>query len=96
MTNNDGTFVLNSSGKTILTFSHSGYKTIEIKSDGTSQLPLKWKRKENKLDDVIVVGYGTRRQKDCTGSVASINNKDFNQGVVLTPQQSIQGKLAGS
>src|SRR5947208_15410712 len=76
MTNNDGTFVLNSSGKTVLTISHSGYKTIEIVSDGTSPLSIKMETKENRLDDVIVVGYGTRRQKDVTGSVGAINNKD--------------------
>ncbi|MFT4202848.1 MAG: SusC/RagA family TonB-linked outer membrane protein [Chitinophagaceae bacterium] len=47
------------------------------------------------LDAVVVIGYGTTKKKFMTGSVASISSKDFNNGVVSTPEQLIQGKAAG-
>ena len=47
------------------------------------------------LNDVVVVGYGTARRKDVTGSVASIGAKDFNQGAITTPMDQVQGKVPG-
>ncbi|MCS6990793.1 MAG: SusC/RagA family TonB-linked outer membrane protein [Chitinophagales bacterium] len=47
------------------------------------------------LDEVVVVGYGTRQVKDLTGSITSISAKDFNTGIVPTPEQLVQGKIAG-
>jgi iron complex outermembrane receptor protein len=96
-TNTDGSFTIgtNKSGKVALTFSYSGYKTVEITADGASPLSVKMVAGENKLEDVVVIGYGTRRQKDLTGAVAAVSNKDFNQGAVLSPQQAIQGKVTG-
>ncbi|MBD0350676.1 MAG: SusC/RagA family TonB-linked outer membrane protein, partial [Flavisolibacter sp.] len=96
-TSNDGSFVLktNSSGKTVLIISYSGYKTIEVTSKGSTPLSVKMELGENKLEDVVVIGYGTRRQKDLTGSVSAVTSKDFNQGAVLSPQQAIQGKVTG-
>jgi outer membrane receptor for ferrienterochelin and colicin len=44
---------------------------------------------------VVVVGYGTQKKKDLTGSVTSISAKDFNQGPVTTPEQLIMGKVSG-
>jgi len=97
VTSNDGSFTINtnSSEKTILSFSITGYKPIEVTSDDSASLSVKMELGENKLQDVIVVGYGTQKQKDLTGAVSAISNKDFNQGVVLSPQQSIQGKVTG-
>jgi TonB-linked SusC/RagA family outer membrane protein len=47
------------------------------------------------LNEVVVVGYGTQKKKDLTGSVTSISARDFNQGPVTTPEQLITGKVAG-
>jgi len=47
------------------------------------------------LDEVVVIGYGTARKRDLTGSVASVQAKDFNKGVVAAPDQLIQGRTAG-
>jgi iron complex outermembrane receptor protein len=47
------------------------------------------------LNEVVVIGYGTTRSKDITGSVDVVTSKDFNQGAVTTPEQLIQGKVAG-
>src|SRR5690606_355727 len=47
------------------------------------------------LDEVVVIGYGTARRRDLTGSVASVQAKDFNKGVIVAPDQLIQGRTAG-
>lgn len=54
-----------------------------------------WQAGVNSLNEAVVVAYGTQKQKDLTGSVSAITDKDFNKGVILSPQQSIQGKLTG-
>jgi iron complex outermembrane receptor protein len=47
------------------------------------------------MNEVVVTGYGTARKKDLTGAVASVKAKDFNQGVFASPDNLIQGKVAG-
>ena len=47
------------------------------------------------LDEVVVIGYGTARRRDLTGSVGSVQAKDFNKGAIVAPDQLIQGRTAG-
>jgi len=47
------------------------------------------------LNEVVVVGYGTTRKKDLTGSVATVSAKDFQKGNITTPEQMISGKVPG-
>lgn len=96
-TNNDGSFAIgtNKPGSAILTFSYSGHKTIDVTADGAAPLTVRMEAGENRLEDVVVIGYGTRRQKDLTGAVSAVTSKEFNQGAVLSPQQAIQGKVTG-
>jgi TonB-dependent starch-binding outer membrane protein SusC len=47
------------------------------------------------VDEVVVIGYGTVKKEDLTGSVAVVESKDFNKGVISSPDQLIQGKAAG-
>lgn len=47
------------------------------------------------LADVVVIGYGTARKSDLTGSVATVKAKDFNKGLVSSPEQLINGKVSG-
>lgn len=47
------------------------------------------------LTDVVVIGYGTARKSDLTGSVATVSSKDFNKGLVSSPEQLINGKVSG-
>lgn len=81
----------------VLIISFTGYVTREVslsKKFG-SALIISLKRSENKLDEVQVIAYGTITKRQNTGSVSAVSSKDFNQGLVLSPQQSIQGKVAG-
>ena len=47
------------------------------------------------LNDVVVIGYGTTKKRDLTGAVGSVAAKDFNKGFYTSPDQLIQGKIAG-
>jgi len=95
-TNNDGTFQVNvKSGVTILVFSSVGYAKQEIDITGKSTVDVSLVVSNAQLGEVVVTGYGTRRVKDATGSVAAITPKDFNKGVISTPEQLIQGRTPG-
>lgn len=95
-TNTNGEFVLSvPEGKKMLVISSVGYHDEEVNLVSGGTLAITLKLKPVATEEIIVVGYGTQRQKDLTGAVSAISNKDFNEGMVLSPQQSIQGKLAG-
>jgi len=79
----------------ILVFRFIGFKNQEIKVDRKKTIDVVLKAAEAELNDVVVIGYGTQRQKDLTGSVGAITSEDFNKGAQLAPQQLLQGKISG-
>lgn len=79
----------------VLLFRFIGYQNQEVKVDGKKLVNVVLKAAEAELNDVVVVGYGTQRQKDLTGSVGAITSEDFNKGAQLAPQQLLQGKISG-
>ncbi|MDE6610596.1 MAG: carboxypeptidase-like regulatory domain-containing protein, partial [Muribaculaceae bacterium] len=91
----DGHFSLNipESAKQ-LTFSYVGYinQTVEITSD---VIDVTLQPNSEILDEVVVIGYGTQKKDDLTGSIATVSEKDFNQGVISSPEELINGKIAG-
>ena len=94
-TASDGTFKLKvPSNATTLVISSIGFASFETAiTDGT--LNVSMKSTTNILNDVVVIGYGSVRKKDLTGSVVAITEKDFNKGSSATPEQLIAGKVAG-
>jgi iron complex outermembrane receptor protein len=69
-------------------------QTVDISS--TSNVTVTLASATSALAEVIVsIGYGTARKRDLTGSVSSIKAKDFNQGVIASPDQLLQGKVSG-
>ena len=48
-----------------------------------------------KLDEIVVIGYGTQRKGDLTGAIVSVSTKDFNKGIISSPEQLINGKISG-
>src|SRR5690349_614943 len=70
-----------------------GRQEVSIGSDNTANVLLDATGQD--LNAVVVVGYGTARKKDLTGAVATLQAKDFNQGVVTAPDQLLQNKVAG-
>jgi TonB-linked SusC/RagA family outer membrane protein len=85
-------------GKYTLTAKFVGYTpTKQGIAVGNSAITVDFtiKPENTNLNEVVVIGYGTTRKKDLTGSVATVTAKDFNTGDVTTPEQLIQGKVAG-
>jgi TonB-linked SusC/RagA family outer membrane protein len=69
-------------------------KTVTVESSVLT-LDFALQPQNTTLNEVVVIGYGTVKNKDLTGSVATVTAKDFDQGSVTTPEQLIQGKVAG-
>ena len=95
----DGKYFINNiqKGDYSVTFSAVGFKkvteTISIKEDILRDLTLL--EDVLLLNEAVVIGYGTTRTKDITGSAAIINSEDFNKGSVTTPEQLVMGKVPG-
>lgn len=91
----DGHYTLNvpTSAKK-LTFSYIGYKplTLDITSD---VMNVTLSTDNEVLDEVVVIGYGVRKKEDLTGAVSTVTEKDFNGGMVTSPEELINGKIAG-
>ncbi len=77
-----------------LTISYVGYVSQTVAISG-SNLSVKMKADQKSLNEVVVIGYGTARRSDLTGSVSTVQAKDFNKGVVSSPEQLINGKVSG-
>lgn len=78
-----------------LQFSFIGYETVTLPIPASNTVRLQMKPQTVTLDDVVVIGYGTRRKGDLTGAIASVDSKDFNEGMISSPEQLINGKIAG-
>ncbi|WP_297694741.1 carboxypeptidase-like regulatory domain-containing protein [uncultured Eudoraea sp.] len=79
----------------ILVFSYIGYANKEVPVIGQTTLQIELQAVTANLDEVIVIAYGTTTVKDATGSVVAVASKDFNKGIIISPEQLIQGKAAG-
>ena len=84
-----------SNPEAILTFSFIGYSTIDVPVAGRSAIDVRLVPQINPLEEVVVIGYGTVRKKDLTGSVASLKPNEITKTASNNPLQSMQGKIAG-
>lgn len=91
ITDFDGKFTIKSKRGAFIVFSYIGYKTQEIKFTGQSALNIKMVPDNQTLDEVVVVGYGTMKRSDLTGSVSSVSAKD----VINFKTSSVAGALGG-
>src|SRR6185503_12199422 len=78
---------------TTLVISSVGYTLQEANASGNLNIVLR--PASSVLTDVVVIGYGTARKKDLTGSIATVGQKDFQKGTITSPDQLIAGKVAG-
>lgn len=92
-TGSDGSFSISAADNATLVLTAVGYGTQEVSAANASAITLQ--TSASNLNEIVVIGYGTARKRDLTGSVATVSAKDFNRGVVTTPSQLIQGKVAG-
>jgi len=95
ITDFDGTFTYElASGTTTLVFSYAGYNTIEENINGRSVINVDLAAGKI-LEDVVIIGYGTVKREDATGSVQSVSSSSFNRGAITSPQELLAGKVAG-
>lgn len=95
-TNAEGVFQISvPSNATSITVSSVGYDSQELSIAGLTSVDVSLVPTNAALNEVVVVGYGTVRKRDLTGSVSSVQAKDFNRGQINSPQQLLQGKVPG-
>lgn len=90
----DGKFTLQARQGATLRVSYVGYTSTDVKVNARD-LKIVLKEDNALLDEVVVVGYGSMKRKDLTGSISTVNAKDMNVGSYTDPGQLLQGKVPG-
>ena len=91
----DGNFTLNVKDGATIVVSYIGYVTQEIKVGNQNHYNITLKEDSESLDEVVVVGYGTMKKSDLSGSSASIGEKTLKGSVITSLDQSLQGHATG-
>ena len=91
----DGNYTISVSNGDVLVFSYVGFRTQEITYNGQATINVQLEEDAALLDEIVVIGYGSVKKEDLTGSADLITSDDFNQGPMVSAQQLIQGKIAG-
>jgi TonB-linked SusC/RagA family outer membrane protein len=94
-TNSEGKYVVDAEAKEVLVFSMVGYESQEIAVNKKSVIDVQLALSASSLSQVVVVGYGTTRKRDLTGSVGSVNMKDMQKAPVRSFEEALAGRLAG-
>lgn len=95
VTDFDGRFQLNVKANAQLSISYVGYATEKVAVNGKNNLKVVLKGDETVLNDLVVVGYGTMKKSDISGSVATINKEQMERKVPVNIAQALQGAAAG-
>lgn len=90
----DGKYQLQVKQNDVLVFSYMGYQKTERTAKSTT-INVSLTEDNQKLDEVIVIGYGSMKKRDATGAVALVTTKDFNKGNNVTPENLLTGRVAG-
>lgn len=91
----DGTYSIKVGGSSVLQFSSIGYSTQNVSAGKSIKLNVSLVSDTKALTDVVVIGYGTAKRKDVTGSVASIKGEDLAGKPVASFDQALAGKITG-
>jgi iron complex outermembrane receptor protein len=92
----DGAYSITVPGnETTLVFSFIGYTSQEVAVGTRSTIDMALGADVQALNEVVVIGYGTQQKKDATGGVVALTPKDYNKGVIASPEQLLQGRAAG-
>ncbi|HVK97013.1 MAG TPA: SusC/RagA family TonB-linked outer membrane protein, partial [Flavisolibacter sp.] len=95
VTDANGTYSILAPANSTLVFSSVGFGSMEMRVGDRASINATLTSTSANLSEVVVIGYGTARRRDVTGSVTSVNARDFNKGVQVSADQLIQGKVAG-
>ncbi len=81
--------------QSVLVFSFIGFNSQEVVVGSRTSINLMLTEDLKTLSEVVVIGYGSQKKKDLTGSITTINSEDFNKGNIASPDQLVTGKIAG-
>lgn len=96
ITDLDGNYRLDvPEGSGVLIFSYIGFQRQEVNINGRSTIDIQMEEEVEALDEVVVIGYGSREKKDVTGAMSTITPEDFNPGVISNPAELMQGRISG-
>lgn len=90
----DGKYALQAENGQVLQFTYIGYKQMEVTID-RNVIDVTMQEDYTTLDDVVVVGYGTMKRSDITGSVVSVGADEIKKTIVTSVDQALQGRAAG-
>src|SRR5690606_12320209 len=91
----DGRYSISVGENAVLVISFVGYTTQEVSVGARTSIDVALSTDITALSEIVVIGYGEVNRSDATGAVASVTSKEFNGGVISSPEQLIQGKTAG-
>lgn len=91
----DGNFTITANDGDVLVFSYVGFLTQEVPFSGQASINVSMAEDAARLDEVVVIGYGTTTIKDATGSLEKIDAESFNKGAIVSPENLLAGKSAG-
>ncbi len=95
-TDQNGQFTLNVPDDAVLEVSYLGYQSRSIPVDGKSVFNISLSATSTGLNQLVVIGYGTAKKEDLTGSVAQVSSETLTEGVPTNIGQALQGKVAGA
>ena len=95
ITDIDGNFSLSVPASSTLIISYVGMKTQEVQLDGSSSYEITLEDDSQALEEVVVIGYGSVKRKDLTGSVATVNSEVLEAVPVASAMEALSGKMAG-
>lgn len=95
VTDIDGKFSIEADKDAVLEISYTGFKTMEVPVNGQTNLTITLSSDVALLEEIVVVGYGSRKKSDITGSVAKVKAEELTAFPVLDAAQALQGRAAG-
>ena len=95
ITDIDGKYQLKVPSGSTVSFSYIGFKTQQFRIDRDQELNVVLEPELNELEEIVIIGYGSVKKSDLTGSVSSIKSEDFIKTAISSLDQGIQGKAAG-
>lgn len=90
----DGKYQIEVNQNDVLVFSFMGYQKVEMPAKSKT-INISLTEDTQKLEEIVVIGYGSTKVKDATGSVTSVTAKDFNKGNIVTAENLLTGRVAG-
>ena len=94
-TDGNGSFSITADTRDILVITTLGYTKQEVPVNGRKLINTQLVPDQQSLDEVVVVGYGTQKRRDLTGSVGSVKGDDFKNQPITNPTEALQGRIAG-